>query len=162
MFDGRSHHGAFRQHLWYRWKGLLILRAFLCLTTVGMGVFFMIAYQHQNKAQLVASGLIVMGSFAFMRPMIWQMWSERKMRQHPAYGSKITYIFSEEGILMNGKQGKIEAPWVAFSKVVALPKGLILYQNKKDYLWIPEYDFRDKEMKQISIWFEGLSLPTLH
>ena len=153
MFDGRSHHGSFRQHLWYRWKGLLVLRALLSVAMIGIGAFFMIAYNDIGKAQLIGSALVVMGSFALVRPMVWQMWSERKLRKHPAYGSKIMYKFSKEGIMMDGKSGKVEVPWVVFKEVVALPKGMILYQNKKDYMWIPAYDFKGDEMEQICEWF---------
>lgn len=53
---------------------------------------------------------------------------------------------------MDGREGKVEAPWIAFSEVVALPKGLIMYQNKKDYLWIPKSDFKLGEMQQICDW----------
>lgn len=112
----------------------------------------------EKLADFIAIALILMGSVGFIRPMIWQMWSERKLRKHPAYGSKITYSFGSEEITMDGISGKVVVPWCALSEVVATRAGILLYQNKKDYIWIPAQDFKDGEMKEIVSWHEATSI----
>jgi type VI protein secretion system component VasK len=151
MFDGRSHHGSFKQHLWHRWRRWLILRKFVCIAMVVIGGFFAIkTYGQGNKlANFITISFILLGSVGYMRPMIWQMWNERKLRKHPAYGTQIHYAFSADGVMMDGASGKVSVPWSEFYEVVETKKGLLLYQNKKDYLWIPSYDFQDGGMGKV-------------
>jgi len=151
MFDGRSHHGSFRQHLWHRWRRWLILRRFVCIAMVVIGGYFAIkTYGSGDKfANFITISFILLGSVGYMRPMIWQMWNERKLRKHPAYETMIKYTFSAEEVIMDGSSGKVNVPWSEFSEVVETKKGLLLYQNKKDYLWIPGYDFKGSEMAEI-------------
>lgn len=151
MFDGRSHHGSFRQHLWYRWRRWLILRRFVCIAMVIIGgvIAFKTNGSGDKWANFISISFILIGSVSYIRPMIWQMWNERKLRKHPAYGTKITYTFNAEEIIMDGASGKVVVPWCALSEVVETKLGMLLYQNKKDYLWIPGYDFKAGEMGEI-------------
>lgn len=151
MFDGRSHHGSFKYHLWHRWGGWLIFRRVVCIALVVIGVFFAFHYYGlgNKKADFVTISFILLGSVGYMRPMIWQMLNERKLRKHPAYGSKIDYTFSPKEIIMDGNSGKVHVPWGEFMEVVETEKGLLLYQNKKDYLWIPSYDFEVGEIGDV-------------
>ncbi|MFT6792803.1 MAG: hypothetical protein ACJAR1_000788 [Rubritalea sp.] len=151
MFDGRSHHGSFRQHLWHRWRRWLILRRLVCIAMVVIGGFFAIkTYGKGDKfANFITISFILLGSVGYMRPMIWQMWNERKLRKHPAYETMINYTFNVDEVIMDGSSGKVTVPWSEFCEVVETKKGLLLYQNKKDYLWIPGYDFKDGEMTEI-------------
>jgi hypothetical protein len=151
MFDGRSHHGSFREHLWHRYRRWLILRRFVCIAMVVIGGIFAVkTYGSGDKfANFITITFILLGSIGYMRPMIWQMWSERKLRKHPAYGTEINYTFSANEIIMDGVSGKIHVPWNQFVEVVITKTGLLLYQNKKDYLWIPSYDFKDGEMAKV-------------
>jgi hypothetical protein len=87
--------------------------------------------------------------------MIWQMWNERKLRKHPAYGTKIHYTFSAEEVIIEGVSGTVNVPWSEFCEVVETKKGLLLYQNKKDYLWIPRYDFKDDDLAKIVSLYES-------
>ena len=50
---------------------------------------------------------------------------------------------------MDGSSGTVNVLWSEFYEVVETKNGLLMYQNKKDYLWIPEYDFKSGEMEQI-------------
>ncbi len=151
MFDGRSHHGSFRQHLWHRWKWWLVARSFVCVALVVIGAYMAIHYSGKGKkfADFISVAFILMGSVGFIRPMIWQMWNERKLRKHPAYGTKICYTFDQEEIIMDGESGKVVVPWCALTEVVETKTGLLLYQNTKDYLWIPGYDFEVGEMGEV-------------
>lgn len=94
----------------------------------------------QTKLQIIGGVLVTMGTFGLMRPMIWQMLHERGLRKHPAYYSRIRYIFSAEGMKMAGKAGAVKVPWNEFFEVVNSPKGLFFYQNKKSYIFIPSSD----------------------
>ncbi len=151
MFDGRSHHGSYRQHLWHRWRWWLVLRRFVCIALVVIGGIYAVkTYGRGDKrANFITTSFILLGSVGYMRPMIWQMWNERKLRKHPAYDTKITYTFSAEEVIMDGVSGKAVVPWCALSEVVETKLGMLLYQNKKDYLWIPAYDFKDGQMGEI-------------
>ena len=151
MFDGRSHHGSFSEHLWYRWRRLMLIRRFACIAMLLIGCYFALkTYGSGNKfADFVTISFILIGSIGFIRPMIWQMWSERKLRKHPAFGSKIEFSFGANEVVMNGSSGSVNVPWSEFYEVVKTKKGLLMYQNKKDYLWIPEYDFKSGEMEEI-------------
>ena len=151
MFDGRSHHGAFRQHLKYQWKWWLLARSLVCVALVIIGSYVAVNYSGRGKkmADFISVACILMGSVGFIRPMIWQMWNERKLRKHPAYGTKITYTFGLEEIIMDGDSGKVVVPWCALTEVVATKTGVLFYQNKKDYLWIPSYDFKEGQLEEI-------------
>ncbi len=151
MFDGRSHHGSFREHLRHRWGGWILLRRFVCVAMIIIGGIFAVkTYGRGNKeANFVTISFILLGSVGFMRPMIWQMWSERKLRKHPSYETEIEYVFEMENVTMNGSSGEVRVPWDIFLEVVETKKGLLLYQNKKDYLWIPGYDFKSGEMTRV-------------
>ena len=156
MFDGRSHHGSFREHLWHRWRVWMLLRRFACLAMVCIGGYFaMKSYGGGSKFHnFITISFILIGSVGFMRPMIWQMWSERKLRKHPAFNSKIHYEFNPKEVIMNGSSGRANVPWSEFFEIIETKKGLLMYQNKKDYLWIPAVDFKTKEMSQIVIFHQ--------
>ncbi len=154
-FDGRSHHGAFRQHLKHRWKWWLVARSFVCLALIGIGVFFSLHYYEKGEklADFVTVAFLLMGSVGFIRPMIWQMFAERKLRKHPAYNTTIQYEFSHDYITMSGKAGDAKVPWKTFTELVPNQLGLLIYQNKKDYIWIPKYDFQGNEMNEVVALF---------
>lgn len=160
MFDGRSHHGAFRQHIRHRWKWWLIARAIVCITLIITGSYIAIHYSGQgNKLpDFISVAFILLGSISLIRPMIWQMFAERKFRKHKAYESKIRYEFSYKGIKMSGKAGKADVPWSTFYEVTETSKGLLIYQTKKEYIWIPGYDFKPDEMKTICAMYHTAQL----
>lgn len=157
MFDGRSHHGSFREHLWYRWRVWMLLRRFVCLAMIVIGGFFAVkSYgMGDRRADFITISFILLGSIGYIRPMIWQMWSERKLRKHPAYESEIIYTFNAEEVIMEGSSGKVSVPWDQFYELEQTQKGLLMYQNKKDYLWIPSYDFESDEMTSVVAFYES-------
>jgi len=157
MFSGKSHHGAFRQHIRHRWKWWLIARSFVCVALVILGTYIAILYSGKgNKLpDFISVAFILLGSVGIIRPMIWQMFAERKFRKHKAYNSIINYKFSAKGIQMSGQAGKADVPWSSFYEVVETSKGLLIYQNKKEYIWIPSDDFKPGEMKAICTLFQA-------
>lgn len=135
----------------------MLLRRFVCLAMIAIGGFFAVkSYGMADKrADFITISFILLGSIGYIRPMIWQMWSERKLRKHPAYGSEITYTFNAEEVIMEGSSGKVNVPWDQFYELEETKKGLLLYQNKKDYLWIPSYDFESDEMTSVVTFYES-------
>ncbi len=150
-FDGRSHHGSFREHLWHRWRWWLIVRRFVCVGLMAVGAYMAVkTYGRGSRfSDFITISFILLGSVGYMRPMIWQMWNERKLRKHAAYETKIHYTFRSDRVDMDGSSGKVSVPWGEFVEVVETKTGLLLYQNKKDYLWIPGYDFEGGEMAKV-------------
>ena len=119
------------------------------MVVIGAAIAMKTYGQVDKYANFISVSFILLGSVGYMRPMIWQMWNERKLRKHPAYGTEIIYTFGADEIIMDGASGKVVVPWCALSEVVETKSGLFLYQNKKDYIWIPGYDFGDGEMAEV-------------
>lgn len=110
-------------------------------------------YQGRLKPQAIGGALVAMGSIGLMRPMIWQMLHERGLRKHPAFGTQIRYTFTVEGMQMSGKAGSADVSWSEFFEVVETTKGLLIYQNKKSYIWIPVCDIAsDQASTIIDFW----------
>lgn len=155
-FNGTTQHGSYMQHLMHRWKWWLLARALVCFAAIFIGVFI---YQPdaEGKQNLLAAFLITVGCFGFVRPMVWQMWHERQLRKHPGYGGKVVYKFDEEGVDMKGKAGAAMVEWKVFREVVVRKKGLLLYQDKKQYIWIPASAFATGEMQTVAAFFKASS-----
>ncbi len=96
--------------------------------------------QHVLAAFLVSGGAV-----GLLRPMIWQMWSERSLRKHPAYEQDVTYVFYESGIEITGSAGNASLAWHDIESVVPCKRGTLLYTDKNDYLWVPNSAFSQKE-----------------
>ena len=69
--------------------------------------------------------------------MIWQMWHERIARKNPAYGTQVHYLFNDDGVTVSGTKGSFSLKWQDLYELTFTKKGLLIYQTKKQYLWIP-------------------------
>lgn len=103
-----------------------------------------------SKRGMFGGFLVMVGSVGFIRPMLWQMWHERVLRKHPAYETEVKYTFSPSGITMDGKAGKATMAWADVYQIKVTRKGLLIYQDKKQYLWIPESDFESGQMQEVA------------
>ena len=104
------------------------------------------AHEVQQKNMEVLGAMFVSaGSIAMVRPLLWQMWHERLARKNPAYGSKMHYVFSEEGVAIAGNQGKYSLSWEELYDAAQMKKGIHLYTAKKSYLWIPKVAFGEED-----------------
>lgn len=146
-FDGPSQHGSFTKHMWCRYRWWVILRSLLCIIAICFGAYLI---EPGTKGGAFGGFLVMVGSLGFMRPMLWQMWHERGLRKHPAYETEVHYEFSEKGIKMSGRAGDADVPWSDFYQVRPTKKGLLIYQDKKQYLWIPKADFQTGQMQEIA------------
>lgn len=150
-FDGKSQHGSFPQHMWHRYKLWVIARSVTCIAAVCLGCYMI---EPGTKLGMFGGVLVMVGSLGFMRPMLWQMWQERGLRKHPAYDTVVSYTFSEAGVKMSGTAGDADIPWAEFYELKATKKGLLIYQDKKQYLWIAKDAFKANEMQQVVRLFQ--------
>lgn len=144
-FDGESQHGSYWQHLWHRWRWWVVFRWLVCLASVSLGGILLVG----GEKNVLGAFLVSIGSIGCMRPMVWGMWQERGLRKHPAYGGEVNYVFSEDGVEMDGKAGSAVVPWASFYEVKSVKKGLLIYQDKKQYLWLPSKAFNRGEMQSV-------------
>lgn len=147
-FDGPSQHGSFTKHMWCRYRWWVVLRSLLCIAAIFFGATLI---EPGTKVGAFGGFLMMVGSLGFMRPMLWQMWHERGLRKHPAYETEVHYEFSNDGIKMSGVAGDANVPWSGFHQVRETRKGLLIYQDKKQYLWIPKADFQPGQMQEIAM-----------
>jgi len=149
IFDGISQHGAVQQHMMHRWKFWILLRATVCLFAVIAGGYLIV-----TRGQHVLAGFLVAGGAAgFLRPMVWQMWSERRLRKHPAYGKEVSFCFGIHEITMKGGAGDATLRWEKVYEVVSCKRGILIYVNAKDYLWVPNSAFVSAKEKQRALRF---------
>ena len=150
VFNDKTYHGAYAEHLKHRRNLLMRLRALMCVVFIVVGAVMIIKSDNRTNKTLFALGAISVsaGSIGYFRPMIWQMWHERNARKNPAYKSKVHYIFSDEMLTVDGKQGRFDIAWEDVYELVGTKKGVLVYTNKKSYLWIPKVAFKDDEMQE--------------
>lgn len=149
QFDGTTQHGAVQQHMMHRWKFWIILRATVCLLAVIGGGYLIVT----RGPHVMAGFLVAGGAVGFLRPMVWQMWSERGLRKHAAFGKSVTYRFHQHGIEMRGGAGDVELSWSDVYELVPCKRGLLIYMNKRDYLWVPDTAFSSTDDKQQVLQF---------
>ncbi|MGJ8672071.1 YcxB family protein [Rubritalea sp.] len=145
-FDGKSQHGSFPQHMWHRYRWWVITRSVLCVVAVCLGAYLM---EPGTKGGVIGGGLVMVGSLGFMRPMLWQMWQERGLRKHPAYNTKVRYTFSEKGLSMAGSAGEATVTWEELYELKSTKKGLLIYTDKKQYIWIAAAAFGEGQLAKV-------------
>jgi hypothetical protein len=146
ILDDQSYHGAYSAHLRHRYFKWLVIRSFVCVSFVLFGAYFITLTQER----LLGNFLVVLGSVGLLRPMIWQMWHERLVRKNPAFKKKLTYTFSEKGLRIAGNKGVFELSWNEIFELVISARGVLIYQTKKSYLWIPKAAFEIGEMEKLT------------
>lgn len=147
-FNDTNYHGAYREHLRHRNKMWIYIRSILCILIIGFGAYLMVAYaQKQSTGGNTFFGplFVTAGSIGFLRPMIWQMWHERNVRKNPNYGSEIQYTFDHTGIKVSGEKGEYSLPWEKLYEYVIRSKGLLIYIDKKRFLWVPKKVFKENQ-----------------
>lgn len=149
VFDENSHLGAFRLHMWHRYRTWLMLRTFLSIALLFAGVILLIS---RGPAPLPVLMLMI-GTFALLRPLIWKIMHARNLRQLPGYGQTVLYSFTPDGMKIHGEDRKGEVKWSELLESVATKQGLLLYHGKKSYTWVPLTSFDSAgEMRQVADW----------
>ena len=152
VFDESSQLGVFRYHMWHRYRFWLLLRTVASVSAIiGAGVLIMI----EGLTPLPIL-MIMVGTFAFLRPMIWKILHSRNLRQLPGYGQSVTYTISAEQIKVRGETKHASIPRQNLFESLTLDQGLLLYHNKKAYTWIPREAFdSDEEFQQVTAWYSA-------
>ena len=149
VFDEKSHFGAFRLHMWHRYRTWLMIRTFLSAAILLAGAILIISEGLTPFSVL----MLMVGTFALLRPLIWKIMHARNLRQLPGYGQIVLYTFSPEGIAIHGEDQEGKVKWSGLLETVATKQGLLLYHAKKSYTWVPveAFDHAD-DMAKVEEW----------
>ena len=148
-FDEASHIGAFRLHMWHRYRIWLMIRTFMSIAVLLAGVILIMSQGPQPMAIL----LLMVGTFALLRPLIWKILHARNLRQLPGYGQTVIYTFTPEEMQIHGEDRKGQVQWSGLFESVTTKQGILLYHGKKSYTWIPKVSFDSpKDMEQVAEW----------
>ena len=126
-----------------------MIRTFLSAAVLLAGAILIISEGLTPFAVL----MLMVGTFALLRPLIWKIMHARNLRQLPGYGQTVLYTFTQEGIGIHGEDLDGQLKWSALFEAVATKQGLLLYHGKKSYTWLPlvAFDSAD-DMKQVEKW----------
>ena len=144
VFDERSHLGAFRLHMWHRYRFWIVLRTVASIGAV-VGGIILIGIEGLTPFPIL---MMMVGTFALLRPMVWKIMHARNLRRLPGYGQKVCYTFTPEGIKVQGETQQALIEKNKLYEIVNFKQGLMLYHNKKAYTWIPREAFDSDEAYQ--------------
>ena len=149
VFDEKSHLGAFRLHMWHRYRTWLMVRTFLSIALILAGLVILISRGPHPMSIL----MLMVGTFALLRPLIWKIMHGRNLRQLPGYGQTVVYTFSPDGVEINGEDRQAKVKWSGLFEAVTTEHGIILYHGKKSYTWVPVEAFDSPDdFAQVSEW----------
>lgn len=89
--------------------------------------------------------MLMVGTFALLRPLIWKIMHGRNLRRLPGYGQSVLYTFTPDSMSINGEDRQGEVKWSTLFESVSTKKGLLLYHGKKSYTWVPSESFDSAE-----------------
>lgn len=152
VFDEGSHLGAFRLHMWHRYRTWLMLRTILSVGLLLVGIIMLISSGPHPMPIL----MLMVGTFALLRPLIWKMMHARNLRKLPGYGQSVLYTFGPESIDIHGEDREASVQWRGLFEAVTTKHGLLLYHAKKSYTWVPREAFDSSEdFDQVCLWADG-------
>ena len=148
-FDESSHIGAFRLHMWHRYRNWLMLRTILSGTILFAGAILII----KEGLTPLSILMLMVGTFALLRPLVWKIMHSRNLRKLPGYGQTVLYTFTQKGFSILGEDMDGKVTWDSLLEAVTTKHGLLLYHGKKAYTWVPKESFDSAdEMKQVASW----------
>ena len=151
VFDEKSHLGAFRLHMWHRYRGWLMIRTFLSIGLILAGLILLMS-RGPNPMPVL---MLMVGTFALLRPLIWKIMHGRNLRQLPGYGQTVVYTFTPEGIAINGEDRDAKIKWSGLFETAPHKQGILLYHSKKSYTWVPLEAFDSREdMATVTEWLK--------
>jgi len=150
-FDESSHLGAFRLHMWHRYRTWLMIRTVLSAAIILAGVILMI-YEGLTPLSVL---MLMIGTFALIRPVIWKVMHARNLRKLPGYGQNVIYTFTDTYFSIHGEDREGKVKWDDLLEVVTTKQGMLFYHGKKSYTWVPSASFDSADdMQQIAQWAE--------
>ena len=97
--------------------------------------------------------MLMIGTFALLRPLVWKIMHGRNLRRLPGYGQTVLYTFSEKDINIHGEDREAIVKWSSLFETVTTKHGLLLYHAKKSYTWVPREAFDSAEhFDQVCQW----------
>ena len=97
--------------------------------------------------------MLMIGTFALLRPLIWKIMHGRNLRQLPGYGQTVVYTFTPEGIEIHGEDKQAKVNWSSLLEAVTTKHGFLFYHAKKSYTWIPVEAFDSPEdVARVTDW----------
>ena len=100
--------------------------------------------------------MVMVGTFALLRPMIWKIMHSRNLRKLPGFGQKVVYTFTLENIEINGEDKQAKVKWSDLFETAPTKHGLLLYHAKKSYTWVPKSAFDSEvDFQAVSEWAEA-------
>lgn len=149
VFDESSHLGAFRIHMCHRYRIWLMIRTSLSITLILAGLILLMT-RGPNPMPVL---MLMVGTFALLRPLIWKIMHARNLRQLPGYGQTVVYTFTPAGIEINGEDRQGKVSWGDLFETVPCKQGLLLYHAKKSYTWIPHDAFDSPaDFQTVTAW----------
>ncbi|BDS06228.1 hypothetical protein NT6N_12680 [Oceaniferula spumae] len=135
--------------MWHRYRNWLMIRTFLSAAVMLAGAILIISEGLTPFSVL----MLMVGTFALLRPLIWKVMHARNLRQLPGYGQTAYYTFTPDGLAIHGADGDANMKWSGLFETVSTKQGLLLYHGKKSYSWVPleAFDSAD-DMKQVAEW----------
>lgn len=148
-FDESSHLGAFRLHMWHRYRTWLMIRTILSAAIILAGAILIISEGLTPLSVL----MLMIGTFALLRPLIWKIMHSRNLRKLPGYGQTVIYTFTKDHFSIHGEDREGKVKWSELLESAKTKQGLLLYHGKKSYTWVPleSFDSAD-DMQQVVEW----------
>lgn len=126
-----------------------MIRTILSVTLMVAGIILLMS-RGPNPMPVL---MLMIGTFALLRPLIWKIMHGRNLRKLPGYGQTVIYTFTPKGFQIHGEDRKGEARWSNLLESVSTKHGLLLYHGKKSYTWVPRQAFdSDADFHQVQKW----------
>lgn len=137
--------------MWHRHRFWLLLRSTLSIGAL-IGGAVLIALEGLTPFPVL---MIMVGTFALLRPMIWKIMHARNLRRLPGYGQSVIYTLTPESLSIHGETQQATIQHNDLYETVTHETGLMLYHNKKSYTWIPKEAFdSEQDFQQASSWLQ--------
>lgn len=147
LFNEGSQLGALRIHLWHRYRFWIGLRTSLSAGLIITGIALTV-YAGLEPLNIL---MLMVGTFALIRPQVWKIFHARNLRKLPGYGQAVLYTFSDDGIDIHGETRQAKVRWSQLHEILNHKKGIMLYHSPKAYTWIPREAFDcDQDFQQAS------------
>ncbi len=116
------------------------------ICALGLGIFLMIALW--ARVWVVAVVVLLFVGLLLVGPRIdfWLM--KRRLRMSPFYRQRLEVCLSPEGFSEVGKLSKTELAWAAFTGVVRVEDGFLIFSGPKVFHWLPDRALIEGDLSQ--------------
>ena len=117
---------------------------FTFVKTIGLLIFsFAIWALFSKQAYGLASSAIVFSLIIVFGHKIDQYILKRNVRKSPHVNEELVVSFSEEGFHAKSETTDMKLKWNAFTNLVRVEDGFLLFQGPKFYNWLPDKSLSD-------------------